>query len=134
MNEFWGRGAFLGSLVFMNLCSSRMFAQGMAACCDAWRWRRQLFHAAVTGEDVLVGAYSVCRPALFLVAPHSDGTGPAAPVAVDHRDILYAAVGLGSRRFHSSFNFFWSIPSRQEVTSDNPGKQPRWNGSRRCLP
>ena len=49
-----------------------------------------------------------------------NGTGLPHLWLILHRDILYAAVGLGLSQIPFIVNFFWSINHGKKVTSDNP--------------
>jgi cytochrome c oxidase subunit 1 len=121
MNEFWGRVHFWGSLVFMNLVFQPMFAQGMAGML-----RRMADGGAnysmpeVSGEDVWWVHIPFVGPLLFLSLHAPTGTGVPHLWLLIHRDILYAAVGLGLAQIPFIINFFWSINNGEKVTSNNP--------------
>jgi cytochrome c oxidase subunit 1 len=121
MNEFWGRVHFWGSLIFMNLIFQPMFAQGMAGMLRRMADGGANYSmAAVPGEDLWWVHIPVVGPLVFLSLHPSNGTGVPHLWLMLHRDILYAAVGLGLSQIPFIINFFWSIKNGKKVTSDNP--------------
>src|SRR5256884_5607610 len=121
MNEFWGRVHFWGSLVFMNLVFQPMFAQGMAGMLRRMADGGANYSMpAVTGEAVWWVHIPFVGPLLFLSLHTPTGTGLPHLWLLIHRDILYAAVGLGLSQIPFIVNFFWSIHHGKKVTSDNP--------------
>jgi cytochrome c oxidase subunit 1 len=121
MNEFWGRVHFWGSLIFMNLIFQPMFAQGMAGMLRRMADGGANYSMApITGEDVWWVHIPFVGPLLFLSQHPESGTGVPHLWLMLHRDILYAAVGLGLSQIPFIINFFWSIKNGKKVTSDNP--------------
>jgi cytochrome c oxidase subunit 1 len=121
MSEFWGRVHFWGSLIFMNLIFQPMFAQGMAGMLRRMADGGAMYsEPAMTGEDVWWVHIPFVGPLIFLSLHAPNGNGVPHLWLMLHRDILYAAVGLGLAQIPFIVNFFWSINNGKKVTSDNP--------------
>src|SRR5437667_183328 len=121
MSEFWGRVHFWGSLIFMNLIFQPMFAQGMAGMLRRMSdGGANYTMAAMPAEDAWWVHIPFVGPLLFLCLHTPSGTGLPHLWLLLHRDILYAAVGLGLSQIPFIVNFFWSITYGKKVTSDNP--------------
>src|SRR5438874_134330 len=121
MSEFWGRVHSCGSLIFMNLIFQPMFAQGMAGMLRRMADGGANYSMPVmAGEDVWWVHIPFIGPLIFLSLHAPNGTGLPHLWLMLHRDILYAAVGLGLSQIPFIVNFFWSINNGKKVTSDNP--------------
>src|SRR3989449_6799422 len=106
MSEFWGRVHFWGSLIFMNLIFQPMFAQGMAGMLRRMSdGGANYTMAAMPAEDAWWVHIPFVGPLLFLCLHTPSGTGLPHLWLLLHRDILYAAVGLGLSKIPFIVNF-----------------------------
>src|SRR5437016_2795699 len=121
MDEKLGKIHFWTSLIFMNFVFQPMFAQGMAGMLRRMADGGANYSmAAMPGEDVWWVHIPFVGPLIFLSLNAPNGTGVPHLWLMLHRDILYAAVGLGLSQIPFIVNFFWSINHGKKVTSDNP--------------
>ena len=96
MNEGLGKIHFWGSLIFMNLIFLPMFAQGMAGL------GRRMYDGGATYANSV------------------DSIGIPAAMIARNVSISHAAWALGLAQIPFIINFFWSIRSGKQITSDNP--------------